>query len=97
MRKTAVFIVISAFLLTALSCTNWNRMTPKPLDNTAIEEEIRKNMLRDGFTGMKIDVSDGVVTIQGDVKSASDRQKILDDARTVKGVKRVINRIAIKP
>ncbi len=97
MRKTAVFIVISAFLLSALSCSNWNRMTPKALDSTAIEEEIRKNMLRDGITGMKIDVSDGVVTIQGDVKTSSDEKKALDDARVVPGVKRVIDRITVKP
>jgi osmotically-inducible protein OsmY len=97
MRKTVVFIVISAFLLSALSCANWNKMTPKPLDNTAIEEEIRKNMLGDGITGMKIDVNDGVVTIQGDVKTASQKQKALDDARKVHGVKRVIDHIAVKP
>jgi osmotically-inducible protein OsmY len=95
MRKTLASIVIFAFMLGGLGCANWNRMTPKPLDNTAIEEEIRKNMAADGITGMKIDVSNGVVTLEGRVKTSSDRQKAYDDAAKVNGVKRVINRISV--
>jgi osmotically-inducible protein OsmY len=70
-------------------------MTPKPLDNTAIETEVRKNLTGDGITGIQIDVNNGVVTLKGNVKTSSDRQKAYDDAAKVNGVKRVINRITV--
>jgi osmotically-inducible protein OsmY len=94
MRKFVACITMTVALM---GCSNWNKMTPKPLDNTAIEEEIRKNMLADGITGMKIDVSNGTVTLSGDVKTAADRQKAYDDAAKVNGVKHVVNHVAIKP
>ena len=96
MKKTLVSITVALFLL-GVGCSNWNRMTPKSMDNKAVEEEIRKNMLGDGITGMTVDVNNGVVTLKGDVKTSSDKQKALDDARKVNGVTRVIDRIAIKP
>jgi osmotically-inducible protein OsmY len=98
MKKTIASITVALFVFAAFACSNWNKYTPKALDSTAIAEEIRKNMLGDGITGMTVDVSnDGVVTLKGDVKTSSDKQKALDDARKVNGVKRVIDRIAIKP
>jgi osmotically-inducible protein OsmY len=96
MRKVFASAVILTFLF-ALGCSNWNKMTPKPMDNTAIEEEIRKNMAVDGITGMHIDVNNGVVTLEGDVKTTTDRQKAIDDAKKVNGVTRVVSKIAVKP
>ena len=37
----------------------------------------------------------GVVTLDGNVKTSSDRSKAYDDAAKVNGVKRVINRITV--
>jgi hypothetical protein len=55
-------------------------MTPKPLDNTAIETEVRKNLAGDGITGIQIEVDNGVVvTLKGNLKTSSDRQKAYDD------------------
>jgi osmotically-inducible protein OsmY len=70
-------------------------MTPKPLDNAAIETEIRKNLAGDGIIGVHISVDAGVVTLEGKVKTSSDRQKAYDDAAKVNGVKRVVNRITV--
>jgi osmotically-inducible protein OsmY len=71
-------------------------MTPKPLDNTAIETEVRKNLAGDGITGIQIEVDNGVVeTLKGNLKTSSDRKKAYDDADRVKGVKRVVNRITV--
>jgi osmotically-inducible protein OsmY len=98
MKKTIGLITVALFVFSAFACSNWNKYTPKALDTTAIAEEIRKNMLGDGITGMTVDVnSDNVVTLKGDVKNSSDKQKALDDARKVNGVKRVIDHIVIKP
>ena len=98
MKKTLASITVALFVFAAFACSNWNKYTPKALDSTAIAEEIRKNMLADGITGMTVDVStSGVVTLHGDVKNSSDKGKALDDARKVNGVSRVIDQIAIKP
>jgi osmotically-inducible protein OsmY len=98
MKKTIASITVALFVLSAFACSNWNKYTPKGMDATAIAEEIRKNMLADGITGMTVNVDkDGITTIKGDVKTASDKQKALDDARKVNGVKRVIDQIVIKP
>ena len=45
MKKALASLVLSAALVSAIGCSNWNRNTPGPLDNTTIEEEIRKNLL----------------------------------------------------
>jgi osmotically-inducible protein OsmY len=97
MKKSLASLTV-VLLLTGFGCANWNRYTPKEADATAIAEEIRKNMLGDGITGMTVNVDKaGVVELRGDVKTSSDKQKALDDARKVKGVTRVIDRIVIKP
>ena len=95
MKKIFGSLVLSAALVSALGCSNWNRNTPGPLDNTTIETEIRKNLLGDHITGLQIEVHDGVVTLNGH-GSASDRQKAYDDAAKVKGVKSVTNNIAVQ-
>jgi len=95
MKKTLASLVVSVFLFGALGCSNWNKMTPKPLDNTAIESEIRKNLAGDGITGLSINVDNGVVTLTGNVKSGSDRDKAYNDAAKVTGVTRVVNRISV--
>lgn len=97
MKKTLASLTV-VLLLTAFGCSNWNRYTPKGMDSTAIAEEIRKNQAGDGITGMTVNVDkNGVVTLRGDVKTASDRQKAIDDARKVNGVTQVIDQISIKP
>jgi len=49
MKKTLAPAVCLLLLFGALGCSNWNRMTPKPLDNATIETEIRKNLAGDGI------------------------------------------------
>jgi osmotically-inducible protein OsmY len=94
MKKSLLTLALSTALLLP-ACSNWNKSTPKALDNTAIEEEIRKSMAGDHITGISIDVSNGVVTLKGHL-SASDKQKALDDARKVNGVKSVVDEISIQ-
>ena len=47
MKKAFASLVLSAALVSAVGCSNWNRNTPASFDNTATEEEIRKNLLGD--------------------------------------------------
>ena len=95
MKKAIGSLVLSAALVSAIGCSNWNRATPAPLDNTAIESEIRKNLAGDHITGLQIEVHDGMVTLKGH-GSAADRQKAYDDAAKVNGVKSVTNNITVE-
>jgi len=97
MKKFVASMTV-ALALSTVACSNWNKYTPKGMDATAIAEEVRKNRATDGITGMTVNVDkNGVVTLRGDVKSATDRQKAIDDARKVNGVTEVIDQISIKP
>jgi osmotically-inducible protein OsmY len=94
MKKTIAAIAVA---LSLIGCSNWNKYTPKGIDDTAIAEEIRKNQATDGITGMTVNVDHGSVTLKGDVKNSTDKQKAIDDARKVNGVTRVVDEISIKP
>jgi osmotically-inducible protein OsmY len=95
MKKPLLSILAALSLVVSLSaCSNWNRMTPKPLDNTTIETEVRKNLTADNITGLHIDVSNGVVTLDGHL-SASDKAKAIADAQKVPGVTQVVDRISV--
>jgi osmotically-inducible protein OsmY len=95
MKKSLLSMIAALSLIVSLNaCSNWNRMTPKPLDNTAIETEVRKNLTADSISGLHIDVNNGVVTLDGHL-SASDKSKAIADAQKVPGVTRVVDRISV--
>ena len=95
MKKSFVPLLLSAALLMP-ACSNWSKATPKPLDNTAMEEEIRKNLTADGITGLSINVDSGhgVATLKGHLSSA-DRAKAIHDAEKVHGITRVVDEISV--
>jgi osmotically-inducible protein OsmY len=97
MKKTALFVGLAVVLALAVNCSNYNKMTPAPLDNKAIQAEVEKNLAADGLTGIVhvSEVHEGVVTLTGTVKTAADRQKAYDDAAKVNGVKSVINEVKV--
>jgi hypothetical protein len=95
MKKPLLSVLAALSLVVSMSaCSNWNRMTPKPLDNSTIETEIRKNLTADGITGLHIDVSGGVVTLDGHLGSG-DKSKAIADAQKVPGVTQVVDRISV--
>jgi osmotically-inducible protein OsmY len=93
MKKTLVTLLLTAAMVLP-ACSNWNKMTPKGMDNKAIEEEIRKNMAADHITGLTVDVNGGTVTLKGHL-SAGDKARALDDARKVTGVTSVNDQISV--
>jgi len=98
MRKTALTLALALVVSATFACSNWNKVTPGPLDNRAIQAEIEKNLAADGLTGIvHVDsvTGDGVVTLTGTVHNAGDRQKAYDDAAKVNGVKSVINNVNV--
>ena len=94
MKRLLASIIMSAALVASLGCSNWNRMTPKSLDNTTTASEVKKNLVAD-HVSVDVDVTDGVVTLTGHLPTAADRQKAYDDAAKVTGVKKVVNHIDV--
>ncbi len=95
MKKSLMAFAVFALLI-GTACSNWNRMTPKSMDSTTIEAEIRKNLARDHITGLTVNVNNGVVTLAGHVKNASDRQAAEGDAGKVMGVTSVVDNLTIE-
>src|SRR5439155_25789683 len=95
MKKSLFALLMAASLIAPMGCSNWNRVTPAPMDNRAMQAEIAKNLKADGINGVDVDVHEGVVTLSGHQSNSSDRQKAIDDARKVPGVKSVVNRIDV--
>ncbi|HXH37082.1 MAG TPA: BON domain-containing protein [Thermoanaerobaculia bacterium] len=95
MKKILVSIIMPVALVAALGCSNWNRMTPKSLDNSSTASEIKKNLLGDHLTGIDVDVNEGVVTLAGHLPTAADRHKAYEDAAKVTGVKKVVDHIEV--
>lgn len=97
MKKTVITLALSLVLMVSFACSNWNRMTPAKMDNKTIQAEVEKNIARDGLTGTVhvSEVHEGVVTLTGTVKNASDRRKAYDDAAKVNGVTSVVNNINV--
>jgi len=95
MKRLLGSIIMSAVLAASLGCSNWNRMTPKSLDNSTTASEIKKNLLADHLTGVDVDVTEGVATLSGHLPTKADREKAYDDAAKVTGVKKVVNHIDV--
>jgi osmotically-inducible protein OsmY len=70
----------------------------KPVSDNAISDEVRIKLTSDPVVkggDLKADVKDGVVTLSGTVTDQQQKDKAKKLAGKVKGVKQVINNIAI--
>jgi osmotically-inducible protein OsmY len=92
MKKLIMVIATSALLA---ACSNWNRVTPAPLDNVATTAEVKKNLLGDNVTGIDVDSNNGVVTLTGHLATREARSAAVHDASKVPGVRKVIDHIEV--
>jgi osmotically-inducible protein OsmY len=92
MKKLILTIAMTAALS---GCSNWNRVTPAPLDNVATTAEIKKNLLSDSLTGIDVDTTDGVVTLSGHLPTHAARRNAVHDASKVTGVRKVVDNITV--
>jgi hyperosmotically inducible periplasmic protein len=71
----------------------------KPVNDNAIYDNVRIKLAGDAEVkggALGVDVKDGVVTLSGQVDTERQKSKAGKLARKVKGVKQVINNIALK-
>ena len=101
MHKRSAFVVL-VLLLVALvgsSCRTLPEVTGSDLDPAAIETAIRAG-IAEQYPDTTFDIGiavteDGVVTLTGTVEDDIQRQKIVEIARDVHDVERVINNLEI--
>ena len=96
-QLTALVLLLALF---TIACGSMNRATPAEWDRAAIEADVRAKVataVPDKTFDIGVVVSDArVVTLNGTVDTASERRAIGEAARSVNGVTRVINNIAVR-
>lgn len=97
-RQLSVLMVLLA--LFTVACGSMNRATPEEWDKAAMEADVRGKVAA-AVPGKTFDIGvsvndDKVVTLNGTVDTAADKQAIGDAARSVNGVASVINNIRIR-
>lgn len=93
--------VLAAFLvLFALACGSMNKVLPSQVDAKAMEADVRGKIAEavpSKTFALEVQVDNhAVVTLTGHADNQSDINKIVDAAKSVNGVTRVINNIHVK-
>jgi osmotically-inducible protein OsmY len=97
-RKFAVLAVFLAMF--AMACGSMNRVLPSEADAKAMEADVRSKIAQavpEKTFAVEVTVDNhAVVTLSGHANSQSDINKIVDAAKSVSGVRRVINRLHVQ-
>ncbi|HET7710654.1 MAG TPA: BON domain-containing protein, partial [Thermoanaerobaculia bacterium] len=94
-RKFSVLAVL--LVLFAMACGSMNRVLPSEVDAKAMEADVRSKIAEavpEKTFAIEVTVDNhAVVTLSGHAASQSDINKIVDAAKSVSGVKSVINKL----
>lgn len=98
---TKKFAVVASFLvLFTMACGSMNRVLPSNMDAKAMEADVRGKIAEavpSKTFAVEVQVDDhAIVTLEGHAENRSDVSKIVDAAKSVSGVKRVINHIHVQ-
>ncbi len=96
-RKLA--LIAALLMVFSIACGTINKATPAGLDSAAIEADVRLKIaavVPEKTFAIEVGVDGEVVTLDGHAASNSDIEKILEAARSVDGVKRVINKLHVQ-
>ena len=97
-RKLSFVAVI--LVLFSFACGSMNRVLPSEVDAKAMEADVRSKIaaaVPEKALAVEVTVDNhAVVTLSGHADSQSDIAKIVDAAKSVSGVTRVINNIHVE-
>jgi osmotically-inducible protein OsmY len=97
-RKLSVLAVF--LVLFGLACGSMNRVLPSNVDAKAMEADVRSKIAEavpEKTFAVEVQVDDhAVVTLDGHASNQSDINKIVDAAKSVSGVTRVVNHIHVQ-
>ena len=95
-------LATAAVLLTALAvigACSTTQSAGRQIDDASIHTAVKAKLTADRFSNIvniDINVTNGVVTLAGEVPNAKVKAEAESEARSVDGVKRVINNLQIK-
>lgn len=92
---------LAAFMvLFSIACGSMNRVLPSGVDAKAMEADVRGKIAQavpEKTFAVEVEVDNhAVVTLSGHAANQTDINKIVDAARSVSGVQRVINNIHVQ-
>lgn len=94
-----LFLSISALAMLLAACqATTGRTVGRNIDDAALTASVNAALVSDkasNFTRIDVDTTNGVVSLNGTVESAEQRQRAEQLARRVDGVKRVINNLQV--
>ena len=97
-RLTPVALLLAAIF--AMACGSMNTVTPSSMDAKAMEADVRGKIaaaVPEKTFAVEVTVDNhSVVTLSGHAKNQSDIDKIVDAAKSVNGVKQVINNLHVE-
>jgi hyperosmotically inducible periplasmic protein len=79
-----------------IGATNIKEKTEEAVSDTTILSKIKAKLLLEQITGTDVDVSNGVVTLKGQVADQKQVTQAAEIARTTNGVKSVKNQLTVK-
>jgi hyperosmotically inducible protein len=101
-KRLYINLIVCLVLTVAISACagdRTSRSTGQVIDDTAIAAKVKSALIADpDVKGMKVnvDVSQGVVELNGVADRTAKRQKAIRIARTVEGVKEVRNNLVVR-
>lgn len=102
MRKTVLISVIIMFTLAAFAAcqsVGASRSAGDAVDDASINADVKAKLLKDESTktiAINVDTYQGIVTLRGNVDTQDQISRATEVARSVKGVKRVENKLTLK-
>jgi hyperosmotically inducible protein len=102
LKRPYINLIVCLVLTVAISACagdRTSRSTGQVIDDTAIAAKVKSALIADSdVKGMKVnvDVSQGVVELNGVADSAANRQKAVRIARNVEGVREVRNNLVVR-
>ena len=92
-RSITNFAVAVAFIFVAAGC----QTTPgENLSDTGITTQVKTRLAADGLSGVGVETVRGTVYLTGVVKSAEDKRRAGENARTAESVIEVVNNLQIR-
>lgn len=100
MNRRISLTAVLFLVLFGIACGSMNRVLPSNFDAKAMEADVRGKIAEavpDKALAVSVDVDNhAVVTLGGHAESQSDINKIVDAAKSVSGVVRVVNNIHVQ-
>jgi osmotically-inducible protein OsmY len=97
--SSALSLVLAAIVAVSIAACSTTQSPGEQVDDASIHTSVKAKLTADRFSNIvnvDINVTNGVVTLAGEVPNAGVKAEAEAEARSVKGVVKVINNLQIK-